>query len=97
MESTNRFGSTRLILTRKHAGEGGKERGRGGEGEGEGERTKEERGEREGEERRKSVGTSMYVCKYVSYVYIHTYYVLIKPPMPYIASSPLCLLRGFAS
>ena len=28
----------------------------------------------------------MYVC-----MYVHTYYVLIKPPMPYIASSPLCL------
>jgi hypothetical protein len=31
------------------------------------------------------------------YMYVHTYYVLIKPPMPYIASSPLWLLRGFAS
>ena len=38
----------------------------------------------------------MYVCIHVC-MYIHTYYVLIKPPMPYIASSPLCLLRGFAS
>jgi len=48
------------------------------------------------------------ICIYLSiYIYIycicmyvrmyHTYYVLIKPRMPYIASSPLCLLRGFAS
>ena len=36
--------------------------------------------------------TCMYVC-----MYVHTYYVLIKPPIPYIASSPLCLLRVFAS
>ncbi len=42
------------------------------------------------------VCNSMYVCVYVC-MYVHTYYVLIKPPMPYIASSPLCLLRGFAS
>ena len=34
----------------------------------------------------------MYVC-----MYVHTCYVLIKPPMPYITSSPLCLLRVFAS
>ena len=33
----------------------------------------------------------MYVCMY------HTYYVLINPPMPYITSSPLCLLRVFTS
>ena len=40
----------------------------------------------------------MYVYAYVVYnMYIHTYYVLIEPPIPYIASSPLCLLRGFAS
>ena len=38
----------------------------------------------------------MYVCIYV-YTYVHTCYVLIKPPIPYITSSPLCLLRGFAS
>ena len=37
----------------------------------------------------------MYVCMYVCIT--HTCYVLNKPPMPYIASSPLCLLRGFAS
>ena len=30
-------------------------------------------------------------------MYVHTYCVLIKPPMPYITSSPLCLLRGFES
>ncbi len=50
----------------------------------------------------------MYVCTYVCicvcmhtymcmYVYIHTYCVLNKPPIPYITSSPLCLLRGFTS
>ncbi len=31
------------------------------------------------------------------YTYVHTYCVLIKPPMPYITSSPLCLLRVFTS
>ncbi len=31
------------------------------------------------------------------YMYVYTYYDLINPPMPYIASSPLCLLRGFTS
>jgi hypothetical protein len=39
--------------------------------------------------------TRMYIRMYVCI--IHTYYVLFKPPMPYIASSPLCLLRGFTS
>jgi len=40
----------------------------------------------------------MYVYAYVVYnMYIHTYYVLIEPPIPYIASSPLWLLRVFAS
>jgi hypothetical protein len=38
------------------------------------------------------VRMNMYVC-----MYVHTYYVLIKRPMPYIASSPLCLLRVFSS
>jgi hypothetical protein len=38
----------------------------------------------------------MYVCIYVC-MYVHTCYVLIKPPMPYITSSPLCLLRVFTS
>ena len=33
--------------------------------------------------------TTGQVCMYVC-MYIHTYYVLIKPPMPYITSSPLC-------
>ena len=54
------------------------------------------------EEARKHV--CMYVCMYVrTYVcmyvcmYVYTYYVLIKPPITYITSSPLCLLRGFAS
>jgi hypothetical protein len=37
-----------------------------------------------------------YVCMYV-YTYVHTYYVLIKPPIPYSTSSPLCLLRVFTS
>jgi hypothetical protein len=42
--------------------------------------------------------TCVPICMY-TYVcmYVHTYYVLIKPPMPCITSSPLCLLRGFAS
>ena len=26
---------------------------------------------------------------------VHTYYVLINPPIPYITSSPLCLLHKF--
>jgi hypothetical protein len=30
-------------------------------------------------------------------MYVHTCYVLIKPPIPYIASSLLCLLRVFTS
>ena len=30
----------------------------------------------------------MYVCMHAC-MYVHKYYVLIKPPMPYIASSPL--------
>ena len=34
------------------------------------------------------------VCMYIR---VHTCYVLIKPPIPYITSSPLCLLRVFAS
>ena len=38
------------------------------------------------------------VCvRELSLMYVHTCYVLIKPPMPYITSSPLCLLRVFAS
>ena len=32
-----------------------------------------------------------------TYIRIHTYSVLINPPMPYIASSPVCLLRVFTS
>ncbi len=44
----------------------------------------------------------IYIYIYIIYViyicmYVHTYYVLIKPPITYIASSLLCLLRGFAS
>ena len=42
----------------------------------------------------------VYVCECVYvciYTYIHTYYVLIDQPIPYITSSPLCLLRVFAS
>ena len=40
------------------------------------------------------VYVGMYVCVYVytyvcMYTYVHTYCVLIKPPMPHIASSPL--------
>ena len=38
----------------------------------------------------------MYVYTYV-YTYVHTCYVLINPPITYITSSPLCLLRGIAS
>ena len=39
-----------------------------------------------------------YVCMYVCmYTYVHKYYVLINPPIPYITSSPLCLLRVFTS
>jgi len=34
----------------------------------------------------------VYVCLYVC-----TCYFLIKPPIPYIASSPLCVLRVFTS
>ena len=30
----------------------------------------------------------------IIFMYVHTYYVLIKPPMPCIAASLLCLLRG---
>ncbi len=30
-------------------------------------------------------------------MYVHTCYVLIKPPIPYITSSPLCSLRVFTS
>ena len=39
------------------------------------------------------------VCVCVLYVcmYVYTCCVLIKPPIPYITSSPLCLLRVFAS
>ena len=37
----------------------------------------------------------MYACMHVC-MCIHITF-LIKPHMPYIASSPLCLLRGFAS
>ena len=44
----------------------------------------------------------MYIYTYIhTYIhicmYVHTCYVLIKPPMPYITSSPLCLLRAFTS
>ena len=28
-------------------------------------------------------------------MYVHTSYVLINPPIPYITSSPLCLLRAY--
>ena len=38
----------------------------------------------------------IHVCMY-TYVYVYTYFVLINPPMPYITSSPLQILRGFAS
>ena len=30
-------------------------------------------------------------------MYVHTCYVLIRPRIPYITSSPLCMLRVFAS
>ena len=36
------------------------------------------------------------VCMYVC-MYVYTCCVLIKPPIPYITSSRLCLLRVFAS
>ena len=35
----------------------------------------------------------IHICMYVCI--IHTYYVLINPPIPYITSSPLCLLHKF--
>ncbi len=40
-----------------------------------------------------------YIHAYDTYIhtYAHTYYVLINPPIPYITSSPLCLLRVFTS
>jgi hypothetical protein len=38
----------------------------------------------------------MHACMYAC-MYVHTCYVLINPPIPYITSSPLCLLRVFAS
>ena len=40
-----------------------------------------------------------YIHAYDTYIhkYVHTYYVLINPPIPYITTSPLCLLRVFTS